>query len=44
MAKEHIAVTKETSIDEALKIMTDKRLLNLLVKRKGKVACSINAA
>lgn len=41
MAKEHIAVTDETSIDEAVKLMEDKRLLNLPVKRNGKVAYSI---
>ncbi|UVT16110.1 MAG: CBS domain-containing protein [Nitrospira sp.] len=41
MAKEHIAVTEETSVDEAVKLMEDKRLLNLPVKRNGKVAYSI---
>jgi len=41
MAKEHIAVTDETSVDEAVKLMEDKRLLNLPVKRNGKVAYSI---
>lgn len=41
MAKEHIAVTDETSIDEAVKLMEEKRLLNLPVKRNGKVAYSI---
>ncbi len=41
MAKEHIAVTDETSVDEAVKLMEDKRLLNLPVKRNGKVVYSI---
>ena len=41
MAKEHISVTTDTSIDEAVKIMEEKRLLNLPVKMKGKVAYSI---
>lgn len=41
MAKERIAVTEETSIDEAVKLMEDKRLLNLPVKKNGKVAYSI---
>ena len=41
MAKEHIAVTDDTSIDEAVKIMEEKRLLNLPVKVNGKVSYSI---
>jgi predicted transcriptional regulator len=41
MAKDHIAVTDDTSIDEAVKIMEEKRLLNLPVKVNGKVAYSI---
>jgi CBS domain-containing protein len=41
MAKEHISVTKDTSIDEAVKIMEEKRLLNLPVIVNGKVAYSI---
>ena len=41
MAKEHIAVTNDTSINEAVKIMEEKRLLNLPVKVNGKVAYSI---
>jgi predicted transcriptional regulator len=41
MAKDRIAVTDETSIDEAVKIMEDKRLLSLPVKRNGKVSHSI---
>ncbi len=41
MAKEHISVTTDTSIDEAVKIMEEKRLLNLPVIMKGKVAYSI---
>lgn len=41
MAKEHISVATDTSIDEAVKIMEEKRLLNLPVIMKGKVAYSI---
>ncbi len=41
MAKEHIAVTEETSVDEAVKLMEEKRLLSLPVKRNGKVSYSI---
>jgi CBS domain-containing protein len=41
MTKEHIAVTNETSIDDAVKIMEEKRLLNLPVKTNGKVTHSI---
>ena len=41
MAKEHISVTDDTSIDEAVKIMEEKRLLNLPVKVNGKVTYSI---
>jgi predicted transcriptional regulator len=41
MAKDRISVTEDTSIDEAVKLMEDKRLLNLPVKRNGKVAYSI---
>jgi predicted transcriptional regulator len=41
MAKERITVTDDTNIDEAVKIMEDKRLLNLPVSKNGKVAYSI---
>ncbi|HEY5931934.1 MAG TPA: CBS domain-containing protein [Nitrospira sp.] len=41
MAKDRIAVTVETSIDEAVKLMEDKRLLILPVSKNGKVAYSI---
>lgn len=41
MAKDRISVTEDTSIDEAVKIMEDKRLLNLPVKKNGRVAYSI---
>jgi predicted transcriptional regulator len=41
MAKDRIAVTDETSIDEAVKIMEEKRLLSLPVRKNGKVAYSI---
>ncbi len=41
MAKDRIAVTEETSIDEAVKLMEEKRLLSLPVRKNGKVAYSI---
>jgi predicted transcriptional regulator len=41
MVKEHISVANDTGIDEAVKIMEEKRLLNLPVKVNGKVAYSI---
>ena len=41
MAKDHISVTDDTSIDEAVKIMEEKRLLNLPVKVNGTVGYSI---
>ena len=41
MAKDRIAVTENTSIEEAVKIMEEKRLLNLPVRKNGKVAYSI---
>jgi predicted transcriptional regulator len=41
MVKEQISATNETSIDEAVKIMEDKRLLSLPVKTHGKVTHSI---
>jgi CBS domain-containing protein len=41
MAKDRIAITEETTIEEAVKIMEDKRLLNLPVKRNGKVVYTV---
>lgn len=41
MAKDCISVTADTSVDEAVKLMEEKRLLNLPVKVNGKVAFSI---
>lgn len=41
MFKEHIAVTEETSFDEAVKIMEENRVLSLPVKKNGKVTYSI---
>ena len=41
MAKDRISVTEDTSIDEAVKIMEEKRLLNLPVKVNGTVAYSL---
>jgi CBS domain-containing protein len=37
MAHDRIAVTAETTIEEAVKIMKEKRLLNLPVKQNGRV-------
>jgi predicted transcriptional regulator len=41
MAKDRISVTDDTSIEDAVKLMEEKRLLNLPVKVDGKVAYSI---
>jgi len=41
MAKDRIAVKDDTSIDEAVKLMEDKRLLNLPIEKNGKVAYSV---
>ena len=41
MGKDRIAVTDDTSINEAVKLMEDKRLLNLPIERNGKVVYSI---
>ena len=41
MAKDRISVTNDTSIEEAVKIMDEKRLLNLPVETNGKVTHSI---
>ena len=41
MVKDRIAVTDDTSFDEAVKLMEDKRLLNLPIERNGKVVNSI---
>ena len=41
MVKDRIAVTDDTSFEEAVKLMEDKRLLNLPVERNGKVVYSI---
>jgi CBS domain-containing protein len=41
MVKDRIAVTDETSFDEAVKLMEDKRLINLPIERNGKVVYSI---
>lgn len=41
MAHDHIAVTSETTIEEAVKLMEEKRWLNLPVKQHGKVAYSV---
>ena len=41
MAKDRISVTNDTSIEEDVKIMEEKRLLNLPVETNGKVTHSI---
>jgi CBS domain-containing protein len=41
MVKDRIAVTDDTSIEEAVKLMEDKRLLNLPIERDGKVIHSL---
>jgi CBS domain-containing protein len=41
MAKDRISITDSTSIKDAVKIMEEKRLLNLPVERDGKVAYTI---
>jgi len=41
MAKDRIAVKDDTSIDEAVRLMEDKRLLNLPIEKDGKVAYSV---
>ena len=41
MVHDHISVTAETTIEEAMKTMEEKRLLNLPVKRNGRVAYSV---
>jgi predicted transcriptional regulator len=41
MVKERISVTDDTSFDVAVKLMEDKRLINLPVERNGKVVYSI---
>ena len=41
MVKERISVTDDTSFDEAVKLMEDKRLINLPIERNGRVVYSI---
>jgi predicted transcriptional regulator len=41
MVHERIAVTVETTIEDAVKLMEEKRLLNLPVTQHGKVAYSV---
>ena len=41
MVHERIAVTAETTIEEAVKTMEEKRLLNRPVKKDGRVAYSV---
>lgn len=41
MVHDQISVTAETTIEEAVKMMEEKRLLNLPVKQNGRVAYSV---
>ncbi len=41
MVKDRISINDSTSIKEAVKIMEDKRLLNLPVERNGEVAYTV---
>jgi CBS domain-containing protein len=41
MVNDRISVTEDTTIEEAVKIMEEKRLLNLPVNRNGTVRYSI---
>jgi len=41
MVKDRISITDSTSIKDAVKIMEEKRLLNLPVERNGKVAYTV---
>jgi CBS domain-containing protein len=41
MRKDRIAVTDRTTVEEAVKLMEEKRLMNLPVKKNGKVAYSV---
>jgi CBS domain-containing protein len=41
MTKDRIAVADDTSLDAAVKLMEDKRLLNLPIERNGKVVYTI---
>lgn len=41
MAKDHISVTEDTNIEDAVKLMEEKRLLNLPVVTNGRVTYSI---
>lgn len=41
MVREHIAVTAETTLEAAVKLMEEKHLLNLPVEQQGKVTYSV---
>jgi CBS domain-containing protein len=41
MVKDRMFVTEQTSLEETVKLMEEKRLLNLPVTRNGKVAYSV---
>jgi CBS domain-containing protein len=41
MAKDRISVKDDTSVDEAVKLMEEKRLLNLPIEKNGRVVYSV---
>ncbi len=41
MVKDRISVTDDTNIEDAVKLMEDKRLINLPIERNGKVVYTI---
>lgn len=41
MAKDRISITEETTIEDAVRMMEEKRLLNLPVKKNGKVVYTV---
>lgn len=41
MAKDRIAITEDTTIEDAVRIMEEKRLLNLPVRKNGKVLYTV---
>jgi CBS domain-containing protein len=41
MAKDRISITEETTIEDAVRMMEEKRLLNLPVRKNGKVVYTV---
>jgi CBS domain-containing protein len=41
MAKDRISITEETTIEDAVRMMEEKRLLNLPVRKNGKVLYTV---